>query len=31
MSFSATHATLGSTRTFDRNSQAIAEIRLARV
>jgi len=31
MSFSATHATLGITRTFDRFSQAIAEIRLARV
>lgn len=31
MSFSATHATLGTTRTFDHFSQAIAEIRLARV
>jgi hypothetical protein len=31
MSFSATHATLGITRTFTRFSQAIAEIRLARV
>jgi PAP2 superfamily len=31
MSFSATHSTLGITRTFDRFSQAIAEIRLARV
>ena len=31
MSFSATHATLGITRTFDHFSQAIAEIRLARV
>jgi PAP2 superfamily len=31
MSFSATHATLAITRTFDRFSQAIAEIRLARV
>jgi hypothetical protein len=31
MSFSATHVTLGTTRTFDRFSQAIAEIRLARV
>ena len=31
MSFGATHATLGITRTFDHFSQAIAEIRLARV
>jgi PAP2 superfamily len=31
MSFSATHATLGTTRSFTRFSQAIAEIRLARV
>jgi hypothetical protein len=31
MSFSATHASLGTTRTFDHFSQAIAEIRLARV
>jgi hypothetical protein len=31
MSFSATHSTLGITRTFTRFSQAIAEIRLARV
>jgi hypothetical protein len=31
MSFSATHATLGITRTYSRFSEAIAEIRLARV
>jgi hypothetical protein len=31
MSFTATHATLGITRSFTRFSQAIAEIRLARV
>jgi PAP2 superfamily len=31
MSFSATHATLGITRSFGRFSEAIAEIRLARV
>jgi hypothetical protein len=31
MSFSATHATLGITRSFTHFSQAIAEIRLARV
>jgi hypothetical protein len=31
MSFSATHSTLGITRSFTRFSQAIAEIRLARV
>jgi hypothetical protein len=31
MSFSATHATLGITRSYTRFSQAIAEIRLARV
>ena len=31
MSFSATHATLGITRTYSRFSEAITEIRLARV
>jgi hypothetical protein len=31
MSFSATHSTLGITRTFTTFSQAIVEIRLARV
>ena len=31
MSFGATHATLGITRSFTHFSQAIAEIRLARV